>query len=445
MEEKESIGVGLMGLGVVGGGVAKVLLERSDALARQAGCNLRLKKVLVRDADKPRSVTLDSSLITCDPQQILSDPDIGIVIEVMGGEQPALDYAKQALLGGKYVVTANKEVMAKYMAELLEMAAQEGVGILYEASVGGGIPLLLPLQEGLLANEIRAIYAIINGTTNYILTKMSSEGLSFGDALREAQQLGYAEADPSNDVEGTDALYKLAILASSAFHTTVRPDDIYCQGITSIGERDFRYAKELGYEIKLLAIAKKVGGSIEVRVHPAFVPTDYLLAKVDGVYNAVQIEGDLVGKVLFYGEGAGSSPTSSAIVANVIAAAKAIKRSEAMVTARRAVGAPAASVVGRLSNPAMTIKPMAEVETRYYLRMSIADRPGVLAQISGILGDRSISIASAIQKEADAVAQTAEIVLMTHPAREEFMQQALRDMERLPVVKEISNFIRVEG
>jgi len=445
LEEKESIGVGLMGLGVVGGGVAKVLLERSDALARQAGYNLRLKKVLVRDADKPRSVTLDSSLITCDPQQILSDPDIGIVIEVMGGEQPALDYAKQALLGGKYVVTANKEVMAKYMAELLEMAAQEGVGILYEASVGGGIPLLLPLQEGLLANEIRAIYAIINGTTNYILTKMSSEGLSFGDALREAQQLGYAEADPSNDVEGTDALYKLAILASSAFHTTVRPDDIYCQGITSIGERDFRYAKELGYEIKLLAIAKKVGGSIEVRVHPAFVPTDYLLAKVDGVYNAVQIEGDLVGKVLFYGEGAGSSPTSSAIVANVIAAAKAIKRSEAMGTARRAVGAPAASVVGRLSNPAMTIKPMAEVETRYYLRMSIADRPGVLAQISGILGDRSISIASAIQKEADAVAQTAEIVLMTHPAREEFMQQALRDMERLPVVKEISNFIRVEG
>jgi homoserine dehydrogenase len=306
------------------------------------------------------------------------------------------------------------------------------VDILYEASVGGGIPLLLPLKQGLLANEISALYAIINGTTNYVLTKMSSEGMSFPAALTQAQELGYAEPDASNDIEGVDAAYKLAILATVAFHTVVRPEDVYCQGIARLSERDFRYARELGYEIKLLAIAKGGDGSIEVRVHPAFIPDDFLLAKVGGVYNAVQIEGDLVGKVLLYGEGAGALPTSSAIVADVIALAQNI------ISGRKNTAQPT-------SLRPKAIKSISELVTRYYLRMSVADQPGVLAQIAEVLGDRSISIASVIQKEADVATQTAEIVIMTHPAREQFMQQALEAMKKLPVVKEICNFIRVEG
>jgi len=445
VKERKSIGIGLMGLGVVGGGVAKALLEKDKAIAEETGCPLILRKVLVRNLSKPRSVEVDPRLLTVDPQGILADPEINIVIEVIGGEHPALGYIKQALLNGKYVVTANKEVIAKHGSQLLEIAQERGVDILYEASVGGGIPLLLPLKQGLLANEISAIYAIINGTTNYILTRMSNEGMSFPVALKQAQELGYAEADASNDIEGIDAAYKLAILATVAFHTVVRPEDVYCQGIARLSEHDFRYAKELGYEIKLLAIAKKGDGSIEARVHPAFIPEDFLLAKVGGVYNAVQIEGDLVGKVLFYGEGAGALPTSSAIVADVIAAAKGIIQRKELGTRKWAQGGGDLFLVPRSSFPVKAIKPTSELETRYYLRMSVADRPGVLAQIAKVLGDRSISISSVIQKEADVATKTAEIVIMTHPAREQFMQQALKEMEKLPVVKEICNFIRVEG
>jgi homoserine dehydrogenase len=421
-----------MGLGVVGGGVAQALLEKNRAIAEEIGCPLTLRKVLVRNLSKPRSVKVDPHLLTVDSQEVLADPGIDIVIEVIGGEQPALGYIEQALLDGKHVVTANKEVIAKHGSQLLGIAQERGVDILYEASVGGGIPLLLPLKQGLLANEISAIYAIINGTTNHILTKMSSEGMSFPAALKQAQELGYAEPDAGNDIDGVDAAYKLAILATVAFHTVVRPEDVYCQGIARLSERDFRYARELGYEIKLLAIAKQGDGSIEVRVHPAFIPDDFLLAKVGGVYNAVQIEGDLVGKVLFYGEGAGALPTSSAIVADVIALAQNIS-SGRKNTAQSTPLRPKA------------IKSISELVTRYYLRMSFADQPGVLAQIAEALGDRSISISSVIQKEADVATQTAEIVIMTHPAREQFMQQALEAMAKLPVVKEICNFIRVEG
>ena len=445
MGEKKSIGVGLMGLGIVGGGVAKTLLEKDRAIAEEIGCPPVLKRILVRNLSKPRSLVIDQHLLTVDPQEILADPEIGIVIEVIGGEDPALGYIKQALLSGKSVVTANKEVISKHGLELLSIAQQKGVDLLYEASVGGGIPLLLPLRQGLLANEISAIHAIINGTTNYILTQMSAEGVSFAAALRQAQELGYAEADATNDIEGIDAAYKLAILATAAFHSNVCPEDVYCQGITRLAERDFRYAQELGYEIKLLAIAKKGNGSIEVRVHPAFIPMDFLLAKVGGVYNAIQIEGDLVGKVIFYGEGAGSLPTASAIIADVIAAAKNIMQEKEPGPRTLPPGSESASPTTSPSFPVRTVKPISELETRYYLRMSIADSPGVLAQIAKILGDRSISIASVIQKEADAATQTAEIVIMTHPAREQFMQQALAEMEKLPVVREISNFIRVEG
>jgi len=423
---KKSIGVGLMGLGTVGGGVAKALLEKDRVVAEAVGCPVVLRKIL-----EQRPVSVEPRLLTTDVREILTDPEIDIVIEVLGGEHPAVDYIQEALLSGKHVVTANKEVIAKHGAELQAMAKDKGLALQFEASVGGGIPLLLPLQHGLLANDISTIYAIINGTTNYILTRMSQERMGFGEALKKAQELGYAEADPTNDVEGRDATYKLAILASAGFHTTVRPEQVYCEGISRLAEPDFRYAKELGYEIKLLAIAKQAGGVVEARVHPVFIPEDFLLAKVSGVYNAIQVEGDLVGKLIFYGRGAGAQPTSSAVVSDVIAVGQSI-----------ASGKKVPSVMRRAQPK--PVRPVSELETKYYLRMSIADRPGVLAQIAKVLGDRSISIASVIQKEADVATQTATIVIMTHPAREEFMQRALAEMKKLPAVTEICNLIRVE-
>jgi homoserine dehydrogenase len=410
----------------VGGGVAKALLEKDRVVAEAVGCPVVLRKIL-----EQRPVAVEPRLLTKDERDILTDPEIDIVIEVLGGEHPAVDYIKEALLGGKHVVTANKEVIAKHGGELLAIAKDKGVALQFEASVGGGIPLLLPLQHGLLANEISTIYAIINGTTNYILTRMSQERMGFGEALKKAQELGYAEADSSNDVEGRDAAYKLAILASVGFHTTVRPEQIYCEGISRLAEPDFRYAKELGYEIKLLAIAKQAGGVVEARVHPVFIPEDFLLAKVSGVYNAIQVEGDLVGKLIFYGRGAGAQPTSSAIISDVIAVGQSI-----------ASGKKVPSVM-RQAQP-KPVRPVSELQTRYYLRMTVADQPGVLAQIAKILGDGSISIASVIQKEADVATQTATIVIMTHPAREEFMQRALAEMKKLPAVTEICNLIRVE-
>lgn len=431
MGKKESIGIGLLGLGVVGGGVAKALVERAEAIATQVGCPLRLRKVLEKDLAKTRASKMAPDLFTTDPAEVIGDPEIDIIIEALGGERPAQDFINEALARGKYVVTSNKEVMAKHFPEFLSLAKEKGVDILYEASVGGGIPLIAPFKQDLVANEISAIYAIINGTTNYILTRMASEGLDFSSALKQAQELGYAEADPTNDIEGIDAVYKLAILATLAFHTEVHPDDIYREGISRLSSRDFRYAKELGYEIKLLAIAKEKDGSIEVRVHPVFLPQGLLLAKVDGVYNAVQVEGDLVGPVLFYGQGAGASPTSSAVVADVINLAQRINLG--------------VNITPRLRlDPTKRIKPISEIETRYYLRMSTVDRPGVLAKISKILGDNLISISSVIQKETDPVSQMAEIVLMTYPTQEGAMQKAMGAIERLDVVKEISNFVRVE-
>jgi len=432
--KKQSIGIGLMGLGVVGWQVAKVLTDKADVLAEQAGCPLVLQKikVLASDLARPQAKKMPSELFTTDDDEFFAEPGIDIVVEAIGGENPALDYLKRAISSGKHVVTSNKEAIAKHGVELQALAQQHDVGLRYEGSVGGGIPLITPFKYDLIANEISGIYAIINGTTNYILTRMAKEGIDFPSALKSAQKLGYAEANPENDIEGIDANYKLAILASLAFHTQVRPEDIYCEGISRIGSRDFRYAQELELAIKLLAIAKQVDNSIEVRVHPVFIPEASLLAKIDGVYNAILVEGDLVGKVLFFGEGAGALPTSSAIIADIVSSAQ--------------------DIILGVGNKAKwrfesgkSIKPMAEIETRYYLRMNIADRPGVLAQISKVLGDHLISIASVIQKEADIAAQTAEIVIMTHPAQEKAVQQAIGKLAQLKVVKEINNLIRVEN
>jgi len=431
--EKRSIGIGLMGLGIIGGQVARVLTEKADMLADQAGCSLVLRKVKVlpEDLKRPLAKEIPPALFTTDDDEFFNEPGIDIMVEAIGGENPARDFLKRSITSGRYVVTSNKEVIAKHGAELQALAQQHGVGLRYEASVGGGIPLITPFKHDLVANDITGIYAIINGTTNYILTRMAREGIDFPTALKSAQELGYAEANPVNDIEGIDANYKLAIMASLAFQTVVKPEDIYREGISRIGSRDFRYARELGFAIKLLAIAKRVDNSIEVRVHPVFISEDSLLAKVDGVYNGILVEGDLIGKVLFYGQGAGPLATSSAVVADVVASAQDI----------------ISGVGNRLKwkpGSGKRLKPMDEIETQYYLRLSCADRPGVLAQISKILGDNMISIASAIQKEADDTAQTAEIVLTTHPSTEKAMQQALHKLEQLDVVREISNFIRVE-
>jgi len=431
--DKKSIGVGLMGLGVIGGQVARVLLERAEMLAERVGSPLVLRriKVLEQDLARPQAMAMESQLFTTDEDEFFATPGMDIVIEVIGGEKPALSYQRRALSMGKHVVTANKEVIAKYGLELMALARQNNVSLHYEAATGGGIPLIAPFQRDLVANEINGIYAIINGTTNYILTSMSREGMDFASALSQAQKLGYAEADPKNDIEGIDAAYKLAILASLAFQSQIRPDDIYREGISKLSSRDFRYAKELGFAIKLLAVAKQYDASIEVRVHPVFIPQDYFLAKVDGVYNAVLVEGDLIGKVTFIGKGAGALPTSSAVIADVVSAAREIVSGVGCIVAWE-------------PKAGKKIKPMSEIETRFYIRMNIADSAGVLAQIARVLGDNDISIASAIQKESDELSQTAEIVIMTHPAREKAVQQALGGLERLDAVKAINNSIRVE-
>ncbi|MPZ50608.1 MAG: homoserine dehydrogenase [Dehalococcoidia bacterium] len=421
--------VALLGAGVVGGGVARILNEKRETYARQLGRPLVLTGALVRDAARARG-ELDSALVTTDPARILDDPSIDIVIEVLGGEQPALDYIRHALIAGKSVVTANKEVMAKHGPGLLALARQHNVDLLFEASVGGGIPIIAPLRRDLLANRIIALSAIINGTTNYILTAMSREGADFAQALSQAQALGYAEANPANDVEGEDARFKLAILASLAFRTPVRPEDIYREGITRLTAKDFRYAAELGYAIKLLALARWQDGGIQARVHPVFIPADAPLAKVDGVLNAVEVEGDLIGRVNFQGPGAGSFPTTSAVIADVLDAAQSI------IGGRRELYA--------AEEAPSRIIPMSDLRTRYYIRLTVADQPGVLAQIAAALGQAQISISSVLQKETHIDAQTAELVIMTHEAREASMQEALATVGKLDAVHEISNFLRVE-
>ena len=306
MKEPTEIGVGLLGVGVVGSSVAEALTNQREWIASQVGKPLGLSAALVRTVGKARPFALPPDLLTTEASEVIEDPRSQIIIELMGGESPAYDYVKRAISLGKHVVTANKEVMAKHGAEILELARERGVHVLFEASVGGGIPVIGPLVRDLSANNISTIRAIINGTTNYILTKMSSEGLDFSTALAQAQDLGYAEADPSSDVEGIDAAYKLSILSNLGFHTRVRSSDVYHEGITHLTARDFRYAQELGYTIKLMALGRREGNHIQVRVHPSFVPQRVIMAKVDGAYNAIEIAADMVGQVFFHGPGAGS-------------------------------------------------------------------------------------------------------------------------------------------
>ena len=426
------IRIGLLGLGTVGSGVAEILTRKRADVEREIGLPVRLCRVLVRDLDKRRAFVVDPALLTTDPGAILESPDIDMVVEVMGSEEPAGSYIRRAMKAGKQVVTANKELVAKQGPELLALAAEKNVDFHYEASVGGGIPLIAPFKQDLAANRIERVKAIINGTTNYILTRMTEEGVEFAEVLPEAQRLGYAEPDPTNDVEGHDAVYKLAILATLAFRTPVRPEDVYREGITKLSARDFRYARDLGYTIKLLALAADMDGQVEVRVHPAMLPNHALLARVDGVYNAVQVEGDLVGSMMFTGRGAGALPTASAIIADVIDIAQDVQRQMGFIT----------PVIHY--DDGKRVKPMADVRTRFYLRLEVADAPGVLAQITSVLGEQGISIASIIQKEVNDEARSAELVIVTHSAQEGAVGKALSLLAKLPVVVQIGSAIRIE-
>ena len=420
-----------MGVGVVGGGVAAALLKEPSEIAARVGCPVQLRKALVRDASRSRDVTLPPEVLTTNAADIIDDPEIDILVEVMGGSDPATEYFRRALSSGKHVVTANKEVMAKSGAELLALAQDNRVSLHFEASVGGGIPIVGCLMNELAANGVHSIRSIINGTTNYILTRMALQRAPFAEALGEAQALGYAEADPSSDVEGIDAAYKLTVLATLAYGRRFRPENVYRQGISALEPQDFRYASEFGYSIKSLAIADLHDGEVQLRVYPALVPVDDMLANVNGVYNAVEVNGDLCGRVLFHGMGAGRGPTTSAVLGDLIEAARLVKD--------KAISGGLGELTERVD-----VRSIDELETRYYIRLIVADRAGVLAQIAKALGDCEISIASVLQKDADTGTQSAEIVIMTHPARESSVQKALGDIADLSPVRRVGNMIRIE-
>jgi homoserine dehydrogenase len=424
----QRVNVGVLGVGTVGGGVLSVLARKGDRIARALGAEIVVKRALVRDVAKERADGVDLGLLTTDPEQILADPEIDVVVELLGGEEPARSYIARALEDGKHVVTGNKEVIAKHGYELLQIAERRAVNLFFEASVGGGIPIIRVLRRDLVANEISQIQAIINGTTNYILTDME-QGRDYAEALAQAQALGYAEADPRSDVEGIDACYKLAILTTLAFRADVRPEAIDREGITDLSARDFRYADEMGYVIKLVASARLVNGEIEAAVHPTLLSRDHHLAAVKGVFNAVLIDGDEVDTLMLYGRGAGAKPTSSAVLADLCAVVQDI----------------VAGVYEQVQFPddARAVRDIGETEARYYVRMLVADQPGVLAQIASILGQHTISIASVIQKETDDDANVAELVIMTHTARYGPMADALASIGELPITRKISTVIRV--
>lgn len=433
------INVGLMGLGTVGGGVAAALTDNADSIRRKTGRSVNLRKALVRDVSLARNPEPPAGLLTTNPEDILADPDIDIVVEVMGGDYPAGDYVERALSSGKHVVTANKEVMSRRGPKLLALAQNHRVNLLFEASAGGGIPIVGCLMSQLLANDIRSVRSIINGTTNYILTRMAREQTPFTEALYGAQALGYAEADPTNDIEGIDAAYKLSVLGSLAFHTPISHQSIYTEGISRLAPEDFRYAAELGYAIKSLAIAvSEANGEIRARVHPALVPEDHLLAKVDGVYNAVEVTGDLCGQIILHGQGAGRDATTSAVMGDLLNVVRAMGNSEGPLPLPDNVDSSRGVATDR------DIRPIDDLSSAYYMRLTCADQAGVLAQIARILGDGNISIATVIQKDTDPGSGTAQLVITTYPAREADVQIALAKVAQLGVVVSVNNLIRIE-
>lgn len=428
-----AIRIGLLGCGTVGSAVVNILHGRAGRIAAKSGGPLHVTRIAVRDANKPRGAHIDPDIVTTDPSAVVADADVDIVVELMGGVEPAFSLVRDALAAGKHVVTANKELMAAHGRQLTAEAEAQGVSLLFEASVAGGIPIIRPLQQCLAANRLDKIVGIVNGTTNFMLTRMTEAGDDFAAVLAEAQQRGYAEADPTADVEGYDAAAKMAILASLAFDTSVTVDDVYCEGIGRITPADIEYGRELGYVVKLVGIARRIGADdaetrLDVRVHPAFIPTHHPLAQVNDVFNAVWVEGDPVGQLMFYGPGAGGMPTGSAVVADIIDAARHRRGGVRLGTA------PVASV---------PVKQIEETVSRFYVSLQVTDRPGVLARIATAFGREGVSIESVIQK--GQLHDPVDIVLITHAVREAKLRRALATIEELEPVHNVMNVIRVEA
>ncbi len=439
---KDRIAVGLIGFGTVGTGVAKVLTSNAALIRQRLGVPLELTRVADLNLAADRGVSLPAGVLTAHAREVIDDPKIDIVIELIGGYDPAKRFLLDAMARGKSVVTANKALLAVHGEELFQAAARARVDIGFEASVGGGIPIVRTLTEGLAANRILSLYGIVNGTSNYILTRMTEAGRPFDEVLAEAQKAGYAEADPTFDIAGTDAAHKLAILINLAFGTPVNFKDVYVEGITGIAPMDIAYATEFGYTIKLLAIAKLHeggaggGAELEARVHPTMIASDAPIARVGGVYNAIQVTGDAVGDIMLYGRGAGSLPTASAVVSDVIDMAR-------NILAGSVGRVPACAFQADQRRP-LRIRPIDEVGSLYYLRFMVLDKPGVLSQLSGVLGKHEISISSVLQRGRKD-GQTVPVVMTTHLAVERNMQAALREIAALPFVSGRTTLVRIEG
>ena len=429
---QNKINIGVIGFGTIGSSVVKLLLERRLIFRERTLIDLNLAVVCDKDLRSKRDVLVPKAMMTDDVEKVITDPSIDVVVELIGGIHPAKEIVVRALGLGKHVVTANKLLLATEGEGIFKKAEEAGKEILFEASVGGGIPIIKSIREGMIGNTFHSIFGILNGTSNYILSRMSSEGYPFKKALEEVQLKGYAEKDPSLDIKGRDSAHKLAILSSLAFGKRVNIKDIYVEGISGISPFDIQYAKEMGYVLKLLAIAKRDGESLEVRVHPTLLPEEHLMSSVSGVYNAIFVDADLVGKQLFYGEGAGKLPTASAILSDIMDIAYTIAYGR---------------IPGKFAVPARSeiknIKRIEEVYMKYYVHFSAIDKPGVLAKIAHLLGKNNISIASVVQKERRE-ASIVPVIMLTHAAKEKDMQEALKSIDKLPAIKRKSVLIRVE-
>ncbi len=431
----KKIHVGLLGFGTVGSGMVKILLENREVIESRLGASLALKWIAVRELGGDRGVAVDASLLTTDAETVIDDPEVDIVVELIGGYEPAKSFILKAIENGKHVVTANKALLAVHGHEIFSAASQRGVEVGFEASVGGGIPLIRSIKEGLVANHIQSLFGILNGTANYILTKMTDQRIPFSEVLKEAQALGYAEADPTFDIEGIDTAHKLTILLAIAYGVPIDFDAVYTEGISKVTPLDIKFIKEFGYRIKLLAISKDDGGAVEARVHPTLIPEDSMLANVNEAYNALYMKGDAVGNVMLYGAGAGMMPTGSAVVSDLVDVARNILRG--------AVGRVPSVGYQPAGTKARRIKSIEELKTEYYFRFSAEDRPGVLSKISGILGKHQISIKSVHQKGRDLVGAV-PIVTITHEAKEAAVRKALSEIDQLEVVKDKTVLIRIE-
>jgi homoserine dehydrogenase len=432
----ETVQVGLIGLGNVGVGVVKILQQQAALIAQRLGARLELKRVATLHPERPRDVQVPATLLTRDVMALMQDPEITIVVELIGGYEPARTYLLEALRHGKHVVTANKALLARHGQEIFAAASELDRDIGFEASVGGGIPIIRTIKEGLVANQFQSIASIINGTCNYILSKMSDHGLDFPVVLGEAQALGYAEADPAFDIDGIDAAQKIALLASLAFGSWVAYEDIHTEGIARLTQLDIEYARAFGYRVKLLALAGMDNGRLDVRVHPALVPAASWLANVNGVYNAVCLRGDAVGQQMLIGRGAGALPTGSAVVGDLVDVARNILKGSSGRVPPQAYQAP--SVQG------LPLKDIAEVVCKYYLRFQVVDQPGVLAAIAGILGQHAISIESVIQKgRGHEPGAAVSVVMMTHEAQERSVRTALQAIRELAYVQGDTVCVRV--